>query len=70
MLFGSLARGEVKRIDFDIDLAIDSDRYLDLLDVALASQFKVDLIDLPNASSYIRSAIDREGKEVFRAESK
>ena len=54
VLFGSLARNEVQRIDFDIDLAVESDRYSQLLDIALESVFRVDLIDLVAASSYIK----------------
>ena len=67
VLFGSLARNEVKRIDFDIDLAVDSDRYSQLLGIALESVFKVDLIDLVAASSYIKRSVRREGKEHYRA---
>lgn len=67
VLFGSLARNEVKRIDFDIDLAVDSDRYSRLLGIALESVFKVDLIDLVAASSYIKRSVRREGKEHYRA---
>ena len=35
VLFGSLARDELKHEHFDIDLAIDTDRYLDLLGIAM-----------------------------------
>ena len=67
VLFGSLARNEVKRIDFDIDLAVETDRYSQLLDIALESAFKVDLIDLVAASSYIKRSVRREGLERYRA---
>jgi predicted nucleotidyltransferase len=68
VVFGSLATGRLKRVEFDIDMAVDSDRYLALLGPALDSPFKVDLVDLPQARSHIREAILRDGVEVFRAE--
>ena len=68
VLFGSLARDNVKRLGFDIDLAVKSDRYMDLLGVALDSDFKVDLIDLEAASSYVIRSVEREGVEVYHAE--
>ena len=67
VLFGSLARDAVKRLDFDIDLAVDSERYMDLLGIALDSDFKIDLIDLMTASAYIKRSIARDGVEVYRA---
>lgn len=67
VLFGSLATGRVRSEDFDIDLAVNSDRYMDLLGHAMDSQFKVDLVDLTAPASYIHAAIEREGKELYRA---
>lgn len=67
VLFGSLARDDAKSLDFDIDLAVDASRYLDLLGIALDSPFKVDLVDLSSASRYIVAAIERDGVEVYRA---
>ena len=64
ILFGSLARDDMKRPDFDIDIAVRSSRYLELLGVALDSAFKVDLVDLHTASAYIVAAVEREGIEV------
>lgn len=67
VLFGSLARGTVSRLSFDIDLAVSSLRYLDLLGPALDSSFKVDLIDLATASPYVLQAVGRDGVEKYRA---
>ena len=67
VLFGSLARGNVTRLTFDIDLAVSSRRYLELLGPALDSEFDVDLIDLESASGYILDAIARDGVEKYRA---
>lgn len=68
VLFGSLARDEVLREGFDIDLAVESDRYFELLGIVLRSGFHVDLIDLNTAAPHIRDAIDREGVELYRAD--
>ena len=68
VLFGSLARDEATRLDFDIDVAVESSRYMDLLGIVLESDFKIDLIDLESASPYIRRSVERDGKELFRAE--
>ncbi|TVR62526.1 MAG: nucleotidyltransferase domain-containing protein [Spirochaetaceae bacterium] len=67
VLFGSLAKGSVKRLSFDIDLAVESDEYMRLLDIALDSDFKVDLVDLTFCSQYIAIAIEQHGKELYRA---
>ena len=69
VLFGSVARNAEKRLGFDIDIAVESSKYSDLLDLAAESAFKVDLVDLSCASSYIRNSIERDGKEVYRADS-
>lgn len=68
VLFGSLARDEVLREDFDIDLAVESDRYFELLGIALRSRFHVDLIDLNTAAPHIQNATNREGVELYRAD--
>ena len=68
VLFGSLARDKVKRLGFDIDLAVKSDRYMDLLGIALDSDFEVDLIDFETASSYVIRSVEREGVEVYHAD--
>ena len=65
VLFGSLARNRVRGIDFDIDLAVSSERYMDLLGIALDSPFDVDLVDLDHPSPFILAAIERDGVEIF-----
>ncbi len=67
VLFGSLAKDSVKRVSFDIDLAVESDEYMRLLDIALDSDFKVDLVDLTFCSPYISAAIEQHGLELYRA---
>lgn len=68
VLFGSLAKNEVKRPSFDIDIAVDSDEYMRLLDIALDSHFKVDLVDLGCCSRYVAAAVEQHGVELYRAE--
>ena len=68
VLFGSLARNEVKRPSFDIDIAVDSDKYMQLLDIALDSDFRVDLVDLGCCSRYVAAAVEQHGVELYRAE--
>lgn len=67
VLFGSLARGRVTNQQFDIDLAVDSPHFMDLLGLAIDSEFPVDLIDLTFCSDYVRSSVRREGLELFHA---
>ncbi len=68
VLFGSIAKNDVKRLSFDIDLAVDSDKYMQLLDIALDSKFKVDLVDLACCSRYIAAAVEQHGVELYRAD--
>jgi predicted nucleotidyltransferase len=57
VLFGSLAEQEIPaNEDFDIDLAVETERYLELAAVAEACPFPVDLVDLHN----VREAVARE----------
>lgn len=46
ILFGSLALGEPKRIDFDIDLALEGGDIYKAMDAVEDSLFRVDLVDL------------------------
>jgi len=46
VLFGSLAEDSVFSIDFDIDLAVRSEEYLQLVGCGLKSSFRVDVVDL------------------------
>jgi predicted nucleotidyltransferase len=60
-LFGSLAEGEPKHLDFDIDLALDGgDVYL-AMDATTESTFDVDVVDLARLPIQIRETILRKG---------
>jgi predicted nucleotidyltransferase len=65
VLFGSMARGTPKNPSFDIDLAVDSDKYWELLGVALDREIPVDLIDLRHTASHIRSSVEAEGEVIY-----
>ena len=67
VLFGSLATGELGNRPPDIDLAVESSCYLQLVAIALDSRFKVDVIDLATARPAIRQAVARQGKMIFDA---
>lgn len=69
VLFGSLATGEVGDRQPDIDLAVESSRYLQLVAIALDSRFKVDVVDLAAARPAIRQAVARRGKVIYDARS-
>lgn len=45
-LFGSLAHGQPRRLDFDIDLALEGGDLYRALDSTEGSAFRVDLVDL------------------------
>jgi predicted nucleotidyltransferase len=61
ILFGSVATGAVRTESFDIDLAVDADRYLELLVVAEDSPFRVDLLDLRSLPAESRENVVRSG---------
>ena len=66
VLFGSLACGGTP-VDhhFDIDLAVDSERYLALVGEALDSEFDVDVIDLRRVREAIREDIETYGEVIY-----
>ncbi len=68
VLFGSLATGDLRGRQPDVDLAVESPHYLRLVAVALDSPFKVDVIDLPNASPVILRAIEQHGRVLYERE--
>jgi len=49
ILFGSLAAGTPRNPHFDIDLAVDSDRYWELLGIALDQPIPVDTVAMIRA---------------------
>jgi len=65
VLFGSLAEGTVRGEKFDIDIAVRSDKYLQLVAWALDQTFKIDVIDLNAARPHIAERIRSRGEVLY-----
>lgn len=65
ILFGSLAENNIDSTEFDIDIAVKSEKYYQLIGRALQSQFKVDVIDLESIHSLIKKNILKTGKVIY-----
>ncbi len=65
VLFGSLAEGTARSPGFDIDIAVRSARYLQLVSRALSSPFPVDVVDLDLAPAHVRDSILRYGRIMY-----
>lgn len=61
ILFGSLAEGEPRRLDFDIDLALDGGDVFKALDAVEGSTFRVDIVRLDKVPQHLRSRITERG---------
>jgi predicted nucleotidyltransferase len=62
ILFGSLAEGGPRRIDFDIDLALDGGDSYKAMDITESSAFKVDVVELDHLPEHVRVRIRARGK--------
>jgi len=67
VLLGSLAEDRVTRIDFDIDLAVSSDRYLSLVSASLDSTFPVDCVDIDALPPEYCASVERHGRVLHEA---
>jgi predicted nucleotidyltransferase len=65
VLFGSLAEGGVFSPHFDIDLAVSSEKYLQLVGCGLNSSFPVDVVDLDRVARPIKDSIKKYGKTLY-----
>jgi predicted nucleotidyltransferase len=61
ILFGSLAEGGPRRIDFDIDLALEGGDLYRALDIVEDSSFDVDLVSLERLHDHVRARILEKG---------
>lgn len=68
LLFGSLAAGRVTRFDFDIDLAVDSDRYLRIVDWSLQQPWRIDVVDLSAIDTSFAREIQKNARVPYEAE--
>ena len=69
VLFGSLAKDNVRDINFDIDLAFQGKEYYRCVAIVLDSYFKVDLVDYDSSADFIREEIDTGGKVLYDSDS-
>ena len=65
VLFGSLAEGNVFSLHFDIDIAVRSQEYLELVSCGLKSSFPVDVVDLDHISEPFKASIEKYGKILY-----
>jgi predicted nucleotidyltransferase len=65
ILFGSLVENKIESISFDIDIAVKSSKYYQLVSRALQSEFKVDLVDLDSAHERIKKNIIEHGRVIY-----
>ena len=70
VLFGSLAEDKIFSVDFDIDLAVRSKEYLQLVGCGLKSCFRVDVVDLDHVADPIKSSIEKYGKILYEKKKK
>jgi predicted nucleotidyltransferase len=65
VLFGSLARGIPRSINFDIDIAVRSERYLQLVAWALDQEWKIDVVDLDSLDGTILRGVDAKAELLY-----
>lgn len=63
--FGSLAKNNIDSINFDIDIAVKSKKYYQLVGRAMESEFKVDVIDFDSIHNKIKENIIKYGKVIY-----
>ena len=65
VIFGSLAKNNIDSINFDIDIAVKSKKYYQLVSRAMKSEFEVDVIDLDSVHNTIKESIIKYGKVIY-----
>ena len=65
ILYGSLAEERIRSIHFDIDIAVKSNKYFQLVGRALQSRFKIDLVDLEVVDERIKKSIFKYGRFIY-----
>lgn len=63
--FGSLAKNNIESIKFDIDIAVKSKKYYQLVSRAMNSDFKVDVVDLDSIHYKIKENIIKYGRVIY-----
>ncbi len=65
IMFGSLAEDTVRSEKFDIDLAVKSEKYLQLVSLGLDSEFKVDIVELETLPNPFKNRIMEKGRILY-----
>ena len=65
VLFGSLVEKTMYHENFDMDIAVDSDRYLKIVSWCLDQPFKIDCLDLETAPTHITERIHKYGEILY-----
>jgi predicted nucleotidyltransferase len=65
VLFGSLARNDVRNQDFDIDLAVSSGRILRIAAWSEDQALPLDVVDLDSMDPDFRGRVEGEGKLLY-----
>mgnify|MGYP006303884897 CR=1 FL=1 len=65
-LFGSLAEGEPRRLEFDIDLALEGGDVYAALAVTEQSAFSVDVVALDRVPAHVRERVEQHGQALYR----
>jgi hypothetical protein len=65
LLFGSLSHGRPSSLDFDMDLAVSSDRYLRLVAWTLDQEWKIDLVDLDGIAGTKLADLETEAEILY-----
>lgn len=65
VLFGSLLEQEVRRENFDIDIAVSSDHYLTLVSWALNQEYSIDVVDIDSVPNHILEVIRQKGEVLY-----
>jgi predicted nucleotidyltransferase len=65
-VFGSVAQGTVRSLDFDIDLAVEGGDVDVAMDVASTSAFPVDVVDLDRAPEHLRRSVLERGSLLLQ----
>ncbi len=65
-LFGSLAEGDPRHLDFDIDLAIDGGDVYAAEAVTEQSAYAVDVVALDRVPAHVRERVEQHGRVLYR----
>lgn len=65
-LFGSVAEGQPRHIDFDIDIALEGGDSYEAMDIVQTSPFAIDVVDLALVPAHVRERILNNGIRFLR----